>query len=104
MCAARSPTFSIGLLGVILGWSFGLAGIFLGARLTKVQSFGRLSKRVYLGIASGVMCGVVFPAFMLSVMFPHASWVSTRRWIALVAPALVFLMPICFRWWASRKS
>ena len=95
---------SLGMWGVLLGCSFGLAGIFLGVRYSKVPSFGRLSKRVYLGIASGVMFGVVFPAFMLSLVFPDASWVSTRRWIALVALALVFLMPIGFRWWASRKS
>ena len=94
----------LGVLGVLLGCSFGLAGIFLGVRYSKVQSFGPLSKRVYLGIASGVMVGVVLPAFMLSVIFPHASWVSTRRWVALVALAVVFLMPMCFRWWASRKS
>ena len=95
---------SLGMLGVLLGCSFGLAGIFLGVRYSKVQSFGRLSKRAYLDIASGVMFGVVFPAFMLSIAFPDASWVSTRRWIALIALALVFLMPIGFRWWASRKS
>ena len=41
---------SLGVLGVILGCSFSLAGIFLGVRYSKVQSFGRLSKRVYLGI------------------------------------------------------
>lgn len=95
---------SLGVLGVLLGCSFGLAGIFLGVRYSKIQSFGRLSKRAYLSIASGVMVGVVLPAFMLSVIFPHESWVSTRRWIALVALAVVFLMPICFRWWAARKS
>ena len=94
----------LGILGVLLGCSFGLAGIFLGVRYSKVQSFGRLSKRLYLGIASGVMFGVIFPAFMLSLVFPDASWVSTRRWIALLALALVFLMPIAFRWWAARKS
>lgn len=95
---------SLGVLGVLLGCSFGLAGIFLGVRHSKVESFGRLSKRVYLGIASGVMFGVVFPAFMLRVIFPQATWVSTRLWVAWVALALVFLMPICFSWWASRKS
>ncbi len=94
----------LGMLGVLLGCSFGLAGIFLGVRYSKVNSFGPLSKRLYLGIASGVMFGVVFPAFTLSIAFPDASWVSTRRWIALLALALVFLMPIGFRWWASRKS
>ena len=94
----------LGVLGVLLGCSFGLAGIFLGVRYSKVQSFGPLSKRVYLGIASGVMFGVVFPAFTLRVIFPQASWVSTRSWVALAALALIFLMPICFSWWASRKS
>ena len=41
----------LGMLGMLLGCSLGLAGIFLGVRYSKVQSFGRLSKRVYLGIA-----------------------------------------------------
>lgn len=95
---------SLGMLGVLLGCSFGLAGIFLGVRYSKIPSFGRLSKRVYLGIASGVMCVIVFPALMFRVVFPHADWVSTRLWIALAALALIFLMPIGFHWWASRKS
>ena len=61
----------LGMLGVLLGCSFGLAGIFLGVRYSKVQSFGRLSKRVYLGIASGVMFGVVFPStFPTRYAFP----------------------------------
>ena len=61
----------LGMLGVLLGCSFGLAGIFLGVRYSKVQSFGRLSMRVYLGIASGVMCGVVFPStFPTRYAFP----------------------------------
>ncbi|MDE0680079.1 MAG: hypothetical protein OXI11_07685 [Gammaproteobacteria bacterium] len=94
----------LGMLGVVLGCSFGLAGIFLGVRYSNARSFGRLSKRVYLGIASGVMCVVVFPALMFRVVLPHADWVSARLWIALAALAVVCLMPICFHWWASRKS
>ena len=94
----------LGVLGVVLGCSFGLAGIFVGARYSNVPSFGRLSKRVYLSIASGVMFVLVFPALMFRVVFPHAAWVNTRPWIALAALALVFLLPIGFHWWASRKS
>lgn len=94
----------LGVLGVLLGCSFGLAGIFLGVRYSKVESFGRLSKRLYLGIASSAMFGVVFPAFTLRVIFPQASWAFTRQWVALAALALVFLIPICCSWWASRKS
>lgn len=96
--------FLLGMLGVVLGCSVGLAGIFLGVRYSRVPSFGWLSKRVYLGIASGLMFVAVFPALMFQVVFPGAAWVSTRLWIALVALALVFLMPIGFHWWASRKS
>ena len=94
----------LGMLGVVLGCSFGLAGIFLGVRYSNAQSFGRLSKRIYLGIASGVMFVVVFPTFMFRVVFPDAAWVNTRLWIALAALAVVFLMPVGFHWWASRKS
>ncbi|MCZ0939529.1 MAG: hypothetical protein OXJ55_12880 [Caldilineaceae bacterium] len=94
----------LGLLGVVLGCSFGLAGIFLGARYSIVPTFGWLSKRVYLGIASGVMFVVVFPALMFRVVFPDADWVNTRLWIALAALAVVFLIPIGFHWWGSRKS
>lgn len=94
----------LGILGVVLGCSFGLAGIFLGARYSKAPSFGQLSKRVYLGIASAVMFVLVFPALVFRVVFPDASWVNTRLWIALAALAVVFLMPIGFHWWASRKS
>ena len=95
---------SLGMLGVVLGCIFGLVGIFLGVRYSNARSFGRLSKRVYLGIASGVMFVVVFPALMFRVVFPDAAWVNTRLWIALAALAVVFLMPIGFHWWASRKS
>ncbi len=94
----------LGMLGVVLGCSFGLAGILLGARYSNVPSFGPLSKRVYMGIASGVMFVLVFPALMFRVVFPDAAWVNTRLWIALAALAVVFLIPICSHWWASRKS
>ena len=94
----------LGMLGVVLGCSFGLAGIFLGVRYSKAPSFGRLFKRVYLGIASAVMFVLVFPTFMFRVVFPDAAWVNTRLWIALAALAVVFLMPVGFHWWASRKS
>ena len=95
---------SLGMLGVLLGCSFGLAGIFLGVRYSKVQSFGRLSKPVYLGIASGLMLGVVLPATMLSVLLPEASWLATLRWAALIALAWIGAIPILARWRASRSS
>ena len=94
----------LGTLGVVLGCSFGLAGIFLGVRYSNARSFGRLSKQVYMGIASGVMFVIVFPALMFRVVFHDAAWVNTRLWIALAALALVFLMPLGLHWWTSRKS
>ena len=41
---------------------------------------------------------------MFRVVLPDADWVNTRLWIALAALAVVFLIPIGFHWWGSRKS
>ena len=95
---------SFGVLGVVLGCSFGLAGIFLGVRYSKVQSFGRLSKPVYLGIASGLMLGIVLPVTMLSVLLPEAAWLATLRWVALIALAWIGAIPIYTRWRASSSA
>ena len=94
---------SFGVLGVILGCSFALAGIFFGVRYSTAQSFGRLPKPVYLGIASGLMLGVILPATMFSVLLPEASWLATLRWAALIALALIGALPILARWRASRN-
>ena len=95
---------SFGVLGAMLGCSIGLAGIFLGVSFSKVQSFGRMPKPVYLGIASGLMLGIVLPATMFSVLLPEASWLATLRWAALIALALMGALPILARWRASRST
>ncbi|MDE0554044.1 MAG: hypothetical protein OXI24_07520 [Candidatus Poribacteria bacterium] len=95
---------SFGVLGAMLGCSVGLAGIFLGVRYSKVQSFGRLPKPVYLGIASGLMLGVVLPATMFSVLLPEASWLATLRWVALIALALIGAIPMLARRRASGST
>ena len=94
---------SFAVLGVILGCSAGLAGIYVGVSRSKVRPFGRLSKPAYLGISSGLMLGVVLPATMHSVLFPQAAWLPTLRWMGLLALALIGLLPIFFRW-RSEKS
>ena len=95
---------SFGVLGAMLGCSVGLAGIFLGVRYSKAESFGRLPKPVYLGVASGLMLGVVLPATMFSVLLPEASWLATLRGAALIALALMGALPMLARWRASRST